>query len=130
MPGCAAKTGTVTGALVMLLFSTATWTVDLPATPNGTWKLICCCPLTLSDANNGTAEPSTSTELHKYRVANGSDETKLIPVAETMLVPKTVAISPGTTPPPTKLAPFTTALITGGSPPATLKCKAKVNSSA
>src|SRR5580693_1224728 len=95
-------------ALAVPLFDTAKVAVGPLATSQGTWKLNCCWPLTLSTANNGTAEPLITTESLRNVVGSGN-EVMLTPVLEVRLVPKMVATSPGTIPPPAKLAPFTTA---------------------
>src|ERR1035441_7259122 len=96
-------------APVAPLLSTAILAIGPLAASHGTWKLICCCPLTLSTANSGAVELLTVTETFKNSVGSGSPEVRLMPVLEVRLFPNRVAISPGTTPPPTKLAPFTTA---------------------
>jgi hypothetical protein len=103
--------------LLVPLLETATVVVCPPATSDGTWKLNCCWPFTLSTANNGTAGPLIITESFRKVVGSGSEVT-LTPALEVRLDPKMVATSPGTIPPPTKLAPSTTpsVLITGPVP--------------
>lgn len=47
------------------LFITAMFAFGPLATSQGTWKLICCWPLTLSTANNAAAFPLTTTETNE-----------------------------------------------------------------
>src|SRR5580704_14126657 len=112
MPGWALKTGTVMVALAVPLFDTATVALGPLATSQGTWKLNCCWPLTLSTANNGTGEPLIITESLRNVVGSGN-EVMLTPLLEVRLDPKMVATSPGTIPPLAKLAPLTTAAMVG-----------------
>src|ERR1700683_3255252 len=116
MPGCAGRTGAARDGPAVPLFETAIITFAPTATSHGTWKLICSWPLTLSTANSATALLSTVNRSVRKVVGSGRPDVRLIPVVEVRLLPNAVAISPGTTPPPTKLAPFTTALTvaTGG----------------
>src|SRR5580658_6632153 len=113
MPGCAARTRTETLAPVVPLFITAMSAFGPLTTSQGTWKLNCSWPLTLSTANNGTGKPLIITASFRNVFGSGSEEVILAPMLAVRLVPNKVAISPGTTPPPRKLAPFTTAVTAG-----------------
>src|SRR5579863_4125888 len=117
MPGCAVNTGTEMEAPTVPAFDTAMVALGPLATSHGTWKLICCCPLTLSTANRATGVLLTINESFKNVLGSGRTEVTLMPVADVRLAPNAVAISPGTTPPPAKLAPFTTAVIKGAKGP-------------
>src|SRR5271170_7819191 len=105
MPGCAASTGTVTGGLTAPLSTTCSTTLDPTnfESSQGTWKLICCWPFTLSTAKRGAFIVLLNfTDTFKNCDCSGNPEVSLIPVAEVSRDPNTVAIPPGTRPPEIK----------------------------
>src|SRR5579871_3448479 len=106
--GSVSGTPTMTTGLAAPLLVTCTRATR--SVVQGTWKLICCCPFTLSTAKMGAVTPLTVTETFWSWAGSGKEELRLIPEADVRFEPKMVAISPATMPPGPKLAPFTTPL--------------------
>src|ERR1039458_3477392 len=103
-------------APVVPLFSTATVALGPLAASQGTWKLICCWPLTLSTANSATGWLLMITASFKNIVGSGSDEVRLMPGPEGNLVPNAVAIAMEATLRHRRMGTCTAALTAGAGP--------------